>query len=284
MLSNPHVLFLFIASLFLYIVRFDHDKGVWERGQLLLAIFMVTTLLHMEFADTGWLYRYEAYLVASGILVLAIALYEYVRETLGTGGVNLNVIAKYVALSALALFAILPLSKRGAQALFTLPNESPWYYRVSYQMSLFLNEYYQGKSVAINDIGAVNYFADVRSLDVTGLANMETAKAWRHGRSLQDQLDRVTQVVQSKGVRIGVMSSWFPLLHKDHMPPQWIPVGYWKVSHVKRPHDTDSSTEVWFYAVDPSEKERLTENVKAYASKLPSNVQTILLPTKHSSS
>ncbi len=48
-------------------------------------------------------------------------------------------------------------------------------------MALFLKDFYAGNVVAANDMGAINYIADIRCLDLYGLASMEVADLKRAG-------------------------------------------------------------------------------------------------------
>ncbi len=42
-------------------------------------------------------------------------------------------------------------------------------------MGLFLNEYYNEDCIAANDIGAINYLADVKCIDLKGLGSKDIA-------------------------------------------------------------------------------------------------------------
>ncbi len=66
--SNPHILLLIIASLALVLLH--QNKPSENRLWYAHLIWSGTLLLHMVFASTGWLYRYEAYLVFVGILIV----------------------------------------------------------------------------------------------------------------------------------------------------------------------------------------------------------------------
>ncbi|GAG74496.1 unnamed protein product [marine sediment metagenome] len=44
-------------------------------------------------------------------------------------------------------------------------------------MALFLQKYYKGECIGVNDIGAINYYADIDCLDLWGLSNVEVAIA-----------------------------------------------------------------------------------------------------------
>ncbi|MEN6292442.1 MAG: hypothetical protein ABFD07_10580 [Methanobacterium sp.] len=77
---NIQNLFIFIPLILaigLLIFRFREKKDLWNAPNILLITFIGTATLHMIAARTGWFYRYEAYLIALGILTIAIGINEY---------------------------------------------------------------------------------------------------------------------------------------------------------------------------------------------------------------
>ena len=54
-------------------------------------------------------------------------------------------------------------------------------YHQQVQMGTLLREYYTGRTIAVNDIGAVNFFADITVIDLVGLASMDVARLRRAG-------------------------------------------------------------------------------------------------------
>lgn len=65
LLDAPHILMLVIACLIVYLWCEDR-KFIGKKERYLAAIFIMTTLLHMQIANIGWYYRYEAYLIMAG--------------------------------------------------------------------------------------------------------------------------------------------------------------------------------------------------------------------------
>ena len=70
------------------------------------------------------------------------------------------------------------------------------------QMGRFLARHYAGRAVAVNDIGAVCYFADLRLCDLWGLGSAEIArlapnlqiqKDWRGPTHLAESIRTVTE-------------------------------------------------------------------------------------------
>ena len=261
--AQVHILILILLALTLFILQFDKQKLLWKDSTTMLAIFIATTLLHMLFARTGWFFRYEAYLVALGIFVIAIGLYEYLPEKLPTY-FEKSLIPKYVAIALLILIVISPLAGRGLISLIITPQATNNIYEQQYQMGLFLKQFYQGESVAANDIGAINFLADIKCLDLWGLGSLEVAKAKRNG-NYDTQL--IYNLAKQKKVRVAIVyDHWFE--GYGGIPSQWIKVGEWKISNnVVCGGDTVS-----FYAVNPKEESKLIENLRTFSSQLPKDI------------
>jgi hypothetical protein len=131
-------------------------------------------------------------------------------------------------------------------------------------MGLFLARFYQDKPIAANDIGAINYLADIRTVDLVGLGTLEVASMKRRGNYNTQQ---IYELAKQKGVSIAIVyDSWYNKL--GGLPPQWIIVGEWKIfNNVVCGSDTVS-----FYAVDPLEIDNLIKKFKAFSNTLPAEV------------
>jgi hypothetical protein len=116
--------------------------------------------------------------------------------------------------------------------------------------------------VALNDIGAVNFLADIHCLDLWGLANAEVAAAKQNHTYQRRDIERLSQ---QTGVRIAIIyDSWFV----NALPPRWIRVGRWTV-----PDDVILGGDtVSFYAVNPAEAGHLSECLQDFSAELPAEV------------
>ncbi|MFH1145122.1 MAG: hypothetical protein V1774_11315, partial [Candidatus Eisenbacteria bacterium] len=87
---NPHLLFpLLVALVWLAWPSRGRARAEGE-GTTMLFIFVVALVLHLSFAEVGWFYRYEAYLLGLGILSLGVVTLERLpalraAEASGTG-------------------------------------------------------------------------------------------------------------------------------------------------------------------------------------------------------
>jgi len=248
----------------MYILRLNNQNRFWENKQLMITIFIMIAFLHMQFAGTGWFYRYEAYLVGLGIFIMTILQNECLPDKTKIK-INNSLIAMYIAWALLFCLLIFPLIKRGLMALVEIPQAAKNIYEQQYQMGLFVRKFYQGKVLVLNDIGAVNYFADIKTLDLWGLGSMETAKL-----KVQKMFtaENIEGVVKEKGGSIAIIyDTWF--VQQNKMLASWIKVGQWKILH----NTVCGGDTVSFYAVDPSEKNNLIKNLKTFSFYLPKDVE-----------
>ena len=221
------------------------------------AVFVASALLHLQLASVGWFYRYEAYLVAWGLMLLA-----QIAATPG-GSLWTSTARPARALVAVALgVAALPFLARGVQAAVETPRACRNVYEQQYQMGLFLARHFPGATVMANDVGAVSYLADVHLVDLYGLATRETAAARRAGRLDRPFLEDLSARVRPEVVV--VYRSWFA----DAIPASWIEVGTWRASEKVVVADRTVS----FLAPDEPAARRLRDALASFQAELPPRV------------
>jgi hypothetical protein len=249
--ETPHLLVLLAAVLVLSAVRpTGHVVRRWD------ALFVVATALHLQLAGVGWLFRYEAYLVAIGIVLVARHLADA-----GTVAAGLARTAR-VSLALAGVVAAVPLLTRAAQAIREGPAAVKNIYEQQYQMGLFLRELPPGATVMANDIGAISYLADVRLVDLYGLATQATARARRASGVDRELLARLA--AENPPAAVVVYRSWFA----DSLPADWIEVATWKVPDKVVVADRTVS----FYATGAEAASRLGAALVAFQPRLPATV------------
>lgn len=258
----PHLLVLVLVSAALFL-RNLRPRGLWDRAQIFHVCFVATALVHEQFANNGWFYRYEAYLVAMGLLAVAIGWKEDVslaRQRLAGRAPGV----RRVAVAVLALAMATPLAARGATSLRQTPRAMTNIYQQQYQMGLFLREYYQGQAVAANDIGAINFLADIRNLDLVGLGSTEVLLI-----RIRASFDasRIEELTEQKRIRIAILyESWFE--GTKALPAHWVKVGEWTIpDNVICAEDTVS-----FFATSHEEARILGRNLASFSRFLPDAV------------
>ena len=256
--STPHLAVLLIAVLSLAALP-ANDVRARER-RIAALIFAFCVLLHMQFARAGWFFRYEAYLMIAGIVVAAIL----------AQGISWTRIAPArqpmlagVAAAVVAALLALPIARRSYTALHLVPGAASNIFEQQYQVAAFLDEHYAGRRIAVNDVGAVGYFADVKLFDIYGLASTEIAAIKRRGGYTSE---KVGELASREDVAIAVIyPSW--LAEYGGIPAGWQRAGAWGVSNNLVLGETAAS----FYAVGAS-RDELAGHLEAYATRLPSGV------------
>jgi hypothetical protein len=245
--ENAHVLLLLLVSL-LALLFYLAQSGVAREQIFLNTIFVATTLLHLQFASTGWFFRYEAYLVLSGIVILAVT-----AADLWPGVMAWR--------PQLAAILAAPFVFRALESLRVTPRATSNIYQQQVQMGRFLARFYEGRPVAVNDAGAVSFLADVDLVDLWGLGTLETTR-WKIGGGYGRQ--RLQQLAQAREVAVAIVyDHWFDEI--GGLPAAWHKVAEWRiVDNVIAGGDVVS-----FYAVAPGERDRLAANLKAFSSALP---------------
>jgi hypothetical protein len=217
--------------------------------------------LHVVLAGIGSFYRYESYLVAMWIVSLAASL-----PTLGAAlprGRRRAAVVLAIALASAPVAA--PFVRRGIVAHLQVPTASQNIFEQQIQMARFLAQHYPGAGVVANDIGAINFFAEIDNLDLVGLGTLEIMQS-----RLAGSLDaaRIETLARQRRMQIAMIyDDWF--VPYGRLPRSWTKVGEWTIAgNVVLGSDT-----VAFYAVTPQEIDRLVASLRAFAPSLPPSVK-----------
>lgn len=279
--ERPYLLLLFaLASLLLLIrcarIRSDREASLWHPAQLFTFVFLFATLAHLQSALLRplpggfvlWYTRYDAYLVVLGLLATTLQ----VRALAGDREFLLRAAGMHPALPVLlrayavvlTLGAVLVFQPRAVQSLIRIPPASQNIYAQQCQMARFVKRYYDGQTVALNDIGAVNYRADIRCVDLVGLGSRDVAAAKLAG--VYDT-QAIAAITAAQRVKIAIVyAPWFRYL--GGLPGEWKETGRWTL----RRNVICGDPTVSFYAVDPGERDRLAAGLRQFAPLLPGDV------------
>ena len=253
--SNPAILAIVFVAILLF-VRLAVAGLTGGRDGFLLAILVGAIFGHLQMAQTGWFFRYEAYLLITGIVILESIGLSWLASIRGAGAIRHYI----VGLALLAIVGV-PLAVRGLRALRSVPQATTNIYHQPYQMALFVRRFYPEATVALNDIGAVDYFAEVRLIDIVGLGSIEPARLKLRGAY---QSTTIAAIAADKRVEIAIVSPGV-LGEFGGVPAGWTDVGEWRVQN----NIVLGGNTVAFYAVDPVAKTRLVENLRRFSSELP---------------
>ncbi len=258
----PHLLSITAVVTALFIYRHRKGAPLWDETQIMNLLCGMSTICHPAFAHIGQFYRYEAYLVATGLFVIAYNFKDPQLRQAVSRTFQESAIPKYAMVCLLAL----PLLWRGAESLNLLPQATKNIYEQQYQMASFIRRFYQEGSIAANDIGAINYYADVHCLDLVGIASSEVARKKSEGTYDQTAIH---EIAQSKGVQIAIVyDHWFNRDSTSRLPPQWERIGRWAITN----NVVVSGDTVSFYAVNDSERDKLEEHLRTFSDELPTDV------------
>jgi hypothetical protein len=251
---------LALVSCFVWlrVTRRGSDAARW-----LLLVVAAASVLHLQFAETGWFYRYDAYLVALAVIVLSL-------QELGLGRESRrrlfgkHALSGTVALALVALLLLYPPLRRAAAAHYRTVQATTNIYQQQYQLGRFLQAHYHGQSVAANDVGAINFLAQLQCLDLWGLASSDVRQHLRDGTYSTAVM---RELAAKRRVRIAVVyTSWF--LEDWALPEEWIVVGRWTIPN----NIVCGSDTVSFLATRPQEILALTTHLKNFAKELPEGV------------
>jgi hypothetical protein len=263
--QNLEYLLLALLSLFTLGATLFFTRRPFVRPAILLFCHLTLAMAHLFFGSFGWLFRYEAYVLALGVFANAYAALWLVRHGLSFGRLpgwrqGLALAAWLVFVPALAYL----LAARAIEAAETARLAARNIYEQQVQVARFLQAEYPGAGVALNDIGAVSYFAEVRLFDLFGLGSNEVVEAKRAGLYHRDWIE---QAGSRRRLELAVVYDiWFGDL--GGLPPSWIKVGEWEISD----NEICGSAVVSFYAMSPAGAERLERSLEDFSARLPERV------------
>jgi hypothetical protein len=239
----------------------------------MMGIFVGTAALHLMLAGTGWFLRYEAYLIAMGLVSIAAPVWELVANLRPPRRFRLADAAGLAAAAVLALSAHLFWTAGYDAAWMTLPAMHDTY-RWHYQMGTFVQRYYQGGKLVVDDIGVVDFLADIHLTDPHGLADREIGRArLRDGGKLAPEfLDRVAR---SRGATVALVDEdWTEFsggVLRSGVPRTWLLAGTWRFHNRVALAPPGLS----FYALDKDSRAKLIENLRDYSPVLPADVEQL---------
>jgi hypothetical protein len=227
-----------------------------------VALFSGMFAFHVQLAKTGWFFRYEAYLIFAGGLIL-MELAALLLKLLESEP-RLRFTPSVAAGLGVVLLLLLPIAYRGGNALSAYPLAVRNIHEQQVQMARFVSRFYNGQTIVANDIGAISYYADIQLVDVVGLADRETGNWWRQGSWSTAKVD---QLAREQAASLAILfPEWFDLYPQ---PPDWVEVGRWRIAD----NIVCTSDTVAFYALSPARVSQIARNLRAFSSELPQTVQ-----------
>lgn len=224
----------------------------------ILGILLAVTLIHLCFAATGWLYRYEAYLIFCSTVIVGLLVWQYGRKVWLERGVAVRWMMWVVVFAA-----VFPLVLRSAAAFTRTGDACVNIYQQQYQMGRFLHSYYDADVNAVNDIGAVSFQTRGANIDLWGLGNIQVARSRKSGRWNPGFLDSLCRA-QGAGTAV-FYEKWF----NDSMRNRWTKVATWRIANNVICGDDSVS----FFAIRSADAPVLKGHLQSFEKQLPAGVE-----------
>ena len=252
------------------------NKENWIQKKIVMIIFFSSLYLHLQFSVLS-LYRHQAYLIGSAIIILGILSWKkFSAKSLKLSKIKskfndkpLKVATNPVSLKKKWAFLIILINMSSAYVVFqtylTIHNTNN-IYNQQYQMAHFLNTYYDNNVVMANDIGAINFYSEITCIDLWGLGSQETATARLNGNFTKEFL---LYLGVKYNVSIAILfEDWFIVNGSSILPTEWIRVGTWQIPD----NLACGSDTVTFYAIQDQELIFLRQYLEEFLPQLPEEV------------
>lgn len=268
MSDAPEITVLLILVLALLANRRIQDR-ISSQERAAAWLYLGSVVLHLWFSRIGWFYRYEAYLIAAGLVVAVPLLhaawpgrFRWSRESLLSSST--------LALVAISVFAVKPFLVRLVVANYRVPQAMNDRYLEHILPAVMVRRSFNDAVVALNDIGTTSFLSDARVLDVYGLGSIEPL----HFRRSTDGYgpDDLERWARKEGAELAILQTdWDEVAPR--IPSSWIQVAEWKIPrNVVFPDRT-----VGFFALDREGVEPLVAALRDFAPSVPKSVQQKIL-------
>jgi hypothetical protein len=234
------------------------------RRQWIGSIFAVT-IGQCLLTSVLWIYNLNANLVVSLYVVGLIGLFamEYGPRTRG------RLLRLYLgSVTILALYFIA--RSRAVPGFVEIQGATGDTYLQQFQIARFVKRTYPTGRIALNDIGAVTYYAPVRILDLMGLASDEVRQARLAGKWNAGAI--AEQLAKFRPDLVVVYPEWFQ--GDRALPPSLVPIVTWTIP----PVTSVGRAKVEFYAPTAEAAARLRRQLIEFQPTLPSEVKVEYVP------
>ena len=261
-MANPHMLTLALLGLMGYWIFRSRGRSD-NKNALTATVFIYTICLHLQFAQTGWLYRYEAYIVALG-LVTAFPLVTWLLQKTKTVHLFRSNRIQTTLFSAITLaLLITPFVGRAVKSFIDTPRAMNDRYFEHIKPAEFLACYYGNSTVVVNDIGAISYYSSCRTLDVCGIGNVEPVlrKIKKRDYTKKD----VFEWAEREGAEIAVVQI---ACMQSLIPEKWILVASWNFPR----NVVFGDKRICFFAMNANAATILARNITEFVREIPEDI------------
>ncbi len=256
LIKEPHLLTIFISSaaiLWLNIkshLSLKDEKNLW----LIFSIFLI--IFHLIFAKTGGGFRYEAYIIAIGLIGIFINLVEIIK--FGNNQLKNSVII-------LLIILIFTCAERAYKSFSDIKTMSRNVYEQQYQIAKFLKKNYNNSTVILSDIGCTTYFTDIKLIDLMSIGSIEPIKLRLVNKFNSEEINKLAK---RKNAEIAILNKD---LFKNLIPNDWIEIETWK-NNANLEYNMDKIT---FYSANSENTVILLFNLEEFSKELPENIEIL---------
>ncbi len=214
-------------------------------------------LVHLLFANFGWLIRYEAYLVVLILFAIAPFADDLFREKTG------KPVLKFLMIGLL----LITFYMRFITMLKYQPIASKNIFDQQIQLADFVHQYYPESGIIANDIGAITYYNNIQLLDTYGLGTIEVARLRKndHGKFLDNMNLQayIARTAENRNFDVAlVFDEWVK------MPDYFSKAGTLTINN----NYICGGTTVSFYAVKKENADKLRNQLAAFSRQIPKDV------------
>lgn len=265
-ITEPHILSLLILLSTVYLYNFRKGIKFWELKQLLIFTAVSAIFINMaviEYNHNGSFYRYDAYLVTIGLFALVLNV-QALKDDLKRYYKSIRSVLLRISAVIILLASLSPLFIRIFTAAGIL-HASMEYYKQQYQMAQFCKTYAGDMTIALNDIGMVNYYTDNKILDLLGLSDTEITKH-RINRTYSTSV--IDSLSRKYNVRLAICySHWFD--EYGGLPRTWKKIAEWTMTD-ENLYLGNSTVDI--FITQPEDEKSFRDKLVEYSSKLPNTV------------
>ncbi|MGM0595816.1 MAG: hypothetical protein ACQES9_02135 [Myxococcota bacterium] len=227
------------------------QRSFFSDNNIISLLFIGNLLTHLQFAQTGWFYRYEAYLVIMGIT--AVILHLDVLK------INHSLQEK-ITTSIITIFLLLTLMIRGGLSHTEVKTASHNIFSQQIQISHYLEKFYPYTKVGLNDIGAPSFFSNTEIYDLWGIGSFEISKEKIQGNFKQETIKKF---LLSKQIPVLIVfREWF-------QPYGGIPHPYRSFAKLEITNNLIcGSSAVYFYSSNRSIAAKIKKSLIAFQSEI----------------
>lgn len=257
LIEAPHLLILFALLCLLFVLSLSGSGNKWKLENITVWMIIPLFIAHLTFAETGWFYRYEAYLIAFSFFAFML-----VEKRVGPLLRTLSLRYLSLGLKTVLIILAIPLLARGVYTIWNTPLAMNNIYSQQYQMANFIHKSHPAIGIIANDIGAVSYFNNVRLLDLFGLANREVLDL---KRSNNFNKASVEALASRQNMQIALIYDYSEII-----PDTWTKIGEWTIPH----NVVCENSTVAFYLTDTAkDRQRIIDSFNTYVLTLPKGVR-----------